>query len=231
MKICPKCRYLDHEDNGPNYECPMCGVIYSRVIDKINEEKIIYNEQLFEKKWARIKRNPEKALSAFWIWAGLMAVVAIVSGINIQKSIQKADIPADKNLNESHSDIKDKFQTKFEMRTTDIADCPFKVISNNAPNTIFLLLDQQTKEIKVLVYVNKDDEIELKVPAGDYDFQMIQGEIWLGEKEHFGFGTVYLDGQKTLTFTKTEKGTTGNVVKIKSIAGNMKTIRRSRINI
>lgn len=38
MKICPKCRFLDHELSGPNYECPMCGVIYSRVAEKKAEK-------------------------------------------------------------------------------------------------------------------------------------------------------------------------------------------------
>lgn len=231
MKICPKCRYLDHEESGPNYECPMCGVIYSRAIDKINEEKIKYNEQQFEKTWAKIKKTPEKAFSTFWIWAGLMAIVAIVSGINIQNNIKNANFPIEKSINNAKSNIRENFQTKFEMRTKEIGDCPFKIISNDAPNTIFILLDHTTREKKAIIYVKKDDEIELKVPTGDYGFQMIQGEIWLGEKEHFGLGTVYLDGQRLITFAKNEKGATGNIVKLKAIDGNLKTTRTARINL
>ncbi len=231
MKICPKCRYLDHEENGPNYECPMCGVIYSKVIDDINREKIARNERNSDKTWNKINRAPEKAFSAFWIWAGLMAVVAIISGINIRKNVQNTDFPIEKKINNFKSDTKEYFQTKFEMRTKDIPECSFKIISNDAPNTVFILLDQNKIEKKVLIYVKRDDEIELQVPPGDYSFQMIQGENWLGEKEHFGLGTVYLDGQKIITFKKTDKGTTGNIVKLKAIDGNLKTTRSARINL
>lgn len=209
----------------------MCGVIYSRAIDKINEEKIKYNEQQFEKTWAKIKKAPEKAFSTFWIWAGLMAIVAIVSGINIQKNIQHANIPNEKPINNFKTNIIENFQTKFEMRTKEIAECSFKIISNDAPNTVFILLDQSTRQKKVIVYVKRGDEIELKVPTGNYDFQMIQGENWLGEKEHFGIGTVYLEGKKIITFLKTERGASGNIVKLKAVNGNLKTEQTTRINL
>lgn len=229
MKICPKCRYLDHEESGPNYECPMCGVIYSRAIDKINEEKIKYNEQQFEKTWAKIKKAPEKAFSTFWIWAGLTAIVAIISGINIQKNMQYIKIPTGREVDKTINFKNENFQTKFEMRTKEVGECSFKIISNDAPNTIFILLDHATREKIVLVYVKRGDEIELKVPPGDYSFQMIQGEIWLGEKEHFGLNTTYLDGQKIITFEKNERGASGNIVKLKTIDGNLKTKQTERI--
>lgn len=231
MKICPKCRYLDHEENGPNYECPKCGVIYSKVFDDINREKIARNERNFDKTWNKIKRSPEKAFSTFWIWAGLMAVVAVISGINIQKNVQNTDFTTGRAVNNSKFNKADNFQTKFEMRTKDTPECSFKIISNDAPNTVFILLDQEKIYKKVLIYVKRGDEVELKVPPGDYSFQMIQGEIWLGEKEHFGLGTAYLDGQQIITFEKTDKGTTGNIVKLKAIDGNLKTTRSARINL
>lgn len=124
-----------------------------------------------------------------------MDVVAIISAINIQKNMQNSDFTIGKAVNNSKFDKANNFQTKFEMRTKDIQECSFKIISNDAPNTVFILLDQAKIEKKVLIYVKRGDEIELKVPPGDYSFQMIQGEIWLGEKEHFGLGTAYLDGQ------------------------------------
>jgi hypothetical protein len=231
MKICPKCRYLDHEENGPNFECPKCGVIYSKVFDDINREKIAQNERNFDKTWNKIKRSPEKAFSTFWIWAGLMAVVAVISGINIQKNVQNSDFTTGNAVKNSKFNKADNFQTKFEMRTKDIPECSFQIISNDAPNTVFILLDQAKIDKKVLIYVKRGDEIELKVPPGDYSFQMIQGEIWLGEKEHFGLGTAYLDGQQIITFKKTDKGTTRNIVKLKAIDGNLKTTRSARINL
>jgi hypothetical protein len=235
MKICPKCRYLDHEENGPNYECPKCGVIYSKVIDDINREKIARNERNFDKTWNKIKRAPKTAFSTFWIWAGLMAVVAIISGINIQRNVAPVDhvrpeFPTTNTPATPKSNISN-FHTKYEMRTKEAGECSFKIISNDAPNTVFILLDEESREKKVIVYVKKGDDIELKVPPGDYSFQMIQGEIWLSEKEHFGLGSVYLDGHKTLTFTKTEKGIKGNIIKLKVIDGNMKTTRTSRITL
>lgn len=231
MKICPKCRYLDLEGNGPSYECPMCGVIYSRVIDKINEEKIKYNEQQFDKKWARIKKKPEKQFSTFWIWAGLMAIVAIISGINIQKNIQNTNLPTEKTIIHPKTSIKDNFQTKFEIRTKKIGEFPFKVISNDAPNTVFILTNNITKEKVALLYVKRNDELEIKVPAGIYGYQMIQGENWLGDKEHFGLRTAYLEGDRTFTFEKTKEGTQGHYVKLKAINGNMHPKPTTRINL
>ncbi|KAF5053147.1 hypothetical protein DSECCO2_401470 [anaerobic digester metagenome] len=231
MKICPKCRYLDHEENGPNYECPMCGVIYSRVIDKINEEKIKYNEQQFEKKWNKFKKAPEKAFSTFWIWAGIMAVVAVISGINIQNNARHTDIVNTKPNNNPQRTLKDTFQTKFEMRTKGTAECPFKVISNDAPHTVFILLDARTKEKIALLYVKRNDELEIKVPSGTYSYQMIQGENWLGDHEHFGLSTAYLEGDKTFTFDKTAKGTEGHVIKLKAVNGNMHPRPTERISL
>ncbi len=235
MKICPKCRYLDHEENGPNYECPMCGVIYSKVFDDINREKIAQNERNFDKTWNKIKRAPEKAFSTFWIWAGLMAVVAIISGINIQRNATIVDhvrpaSPVMSAPSTPKSNISN-FQTKYEMRTKEPAECPFKLISNDAPNTIFILLDSNTKEKIALLYIKKNDELEIKVPIGTYSYQMIQGENWLGDQEHFGFSTVYLEGDRTVTFSKTAKGAEGHVVKLKTLDGNMRPRPTGRISL
>lgn len=231
MKICPKCRYLDHEENGPNYECPMCGVIYSRVIDKINEEKIRYNEQQFEKKWNKFKKAPEKAFSTFWIWAGIMAVVAVISGINIQNSTRQTDIFNTKQNNNPQKKLKETFQTKFEMRTKETAECPLKVISNDAPHTVFILLDARTKEKVALLYVKRNDELEIKVPNGTYSYQMIQGENWLGDQEHFGLSTAYLEGDKTFNFNKTAREAEGHVITLKAVNGNMHPRPTARISL
>jgi hypothetical protein len=231
MKICPKCRYLDHEENGPSYECPMCGVIYSRAYDKINEEKIRYNEQKFERTWSKIKKAPDKAFSTFWVWAGIIAVVTTISAINMQKDFKQTDLFKQVSKDKTQSPLRDNFQTKFEMRTKEEGICSFKVISNDAPNTVFILLDNVTKDKKALLYVKKGDELEIKVPIGTYSYQMIQGEDWLGDKEHFGLRTAYLEGDKSFTFEQTEKGTTGHVVKLKVIAGNMHPRPTGRINL
>lgn len=235
MKICPKCRYLDHEENGPNYDCPKCGVIYSKVFDDINREKIAQNESNFNKTWNKIKRAPDNAFSTFWIWAGLMAVVAIIFGINIQRNVSIVDhvrptFPKTSAPSTPSSNISN-FQTKYEMRTKEPAECPFKVISNDAPHTVFILLDSKTKGKIALLYVKKNDELEIKVPIGSYSYQMIQGENWLGDIELFGLRTAYLEGDRNFTFSKTAKGAEGHVVKLKAIDGNMHPRPTGRINL
>ena len=60
---------------------------------------------------------------------------------------------------------------------------------------------------------------------------MIQGEVWLGEKEHFGLGTVYFDGDRTLVFEQNERGTSGQIVKLNTMNGNMKPVRTARIDL
>lgn len=235
MKICPKCRYLDHEENGPNYECPMCGVIYSKVIDDINREKIARNERYFDKTWNKIKRAPEKAFSTFWIWAGLMAVVAIISGINIQRNVATVDhskpaFPTTSPLLTPKSNISN-FQTKYEIRTEEKGRCGFKVIANGSNNVIFILLDKATGKKVALLYVKAGDELEIQIPAGAYGYQMIQGVIWLGENEHFGAGTTYLEGIETFVMKDDESGFTNQVVTLKSVNGNLHPTRTKKISL
>ena len=60
---------------------------------------------------------------------------------------------------------------------------------------------------------------------------MIQGEVWLGEKEHFGLGTVYFDGDRTFLFEQNERETSGHIVKLNTLNGNMKPVRTARIDL
>lgn len=231
MKICPKCRYLDHEENGPNYECPMCGVIYSQVHKKINEEKIKYNEKTFEKKWAKFKQKPTRSYQTPLIWMAMIASISIITTINLRKDFMKTDLFKEMNSNKEQKIADDNFRTKFEMRTKNQGICDFKIISNDAPNTVFILIDNITNEKIALLYVKKNDEIEIQVPPGSYKYQMIQGKEWLGEKEHFGLRTAYLEGDRTLDFEHSHKGKTGHVVTLKAINGNMKPIPTGRISL
>jgi hypothetical protein len=232
MKICPKCRYLDHEENGPNYECPKCGVIYSRAFEAINEEKIKQNEMHFAHTWAKAGSNTQKNAGTFWVW---VAVFITIITFNVIRNIRTSGInhptqavPVAKTP--VHS-ARENFLTKYEMRTQEKGTCSFKLTSNNAPNTIFILTNRITGQKTALLYVKRGDELEIQVPPGEYGYQMIQGEVWLGEKEHFGLGTVYFDGDRTLVFEQNERGTSGHIVKLNTMNGNMKPVRTARIDL
>jgi hypothetical protein len=232
MKICPKCRYLDHEENGPNYECPKCGVIYSRAFEAINEEKIRQNEKHFSRTWAKAGSSTQKKIGTFWVWAAvfitLIAFQAIrnikITGVNHPV----APVPAAKT---PAPPARENFQTKYEMRTQEKGTCSFKLISNDAPNTIFILTNRATGQKAALLYVKRGDELEVNVPPGEYGYQMIQGEVWLGEKEHFGLGTVYYDGDRTFLFEQDERGTSGHIIRLNTLDGNMKPVRTARIDL
>lgn len=102
MKICPKCRFLDHEKNGPSYDCPMCGVIYSRIGDRAYEYKDKESKLRFEKipienlrpswTWEEIKNGPKKRSWNFWLWVVLIIAAMLVTAINIQRSIGSESI-------------------------------------------------------------------------------------------------------------------------------------------
>ncbi len=241
MKICPKCRYLDHEENGPNYECPKCGVIYSRALDAINEEKRRKNEINYEKSarsakaktstyhqpwtWEGIKSG-SKSRQTFWVWAGIISI--ILTSISLRDRALKNDsfIP----LITSTAPPQD-FLTKYEMRTQEPGSCPIKILSNGAPNTIFILLDSTTRDKKALFFLRSGDEIETQVPPGNYAYQMIQGNVWLGEDELFGPTTAYLDGDKTFDFRSGTTGTQGNTITLRTVNGNMHPTRTGKINL
>lgn len=117
------------------------------------------------------------------------------------------------------------------MRTQEKGTCSFKLISNDAPNTIFILTNRATGQKAALLYVKRGDELEVNVPPGEYGYQMIQGEVWLGEKEHFGLGTVYYDGDRTFLFEQDERGTSGHIIRLNTLDGNMKPVRTARIDL
>ena len=232
MKICPKCRYLDHEENGPNYECPKCGVIYSRAHEAINEEKIKQNEKRFTQTWAKTGATTRKNTGTFWVWA---AVFITVIAFNAIRHINSPEIkPPTRSIPVAKPPVppaRENFLTKYEMRTQEKGTCSFKLISNDAPNTIFILTNRTTGQKTALLYVKRGDELEILVPPGEYGYQMIQGEVWLGDKEHFGLGTVYFDGDRTFVFAQNERETSGHIVKLNTLNGNMKPVRTARINL
>lgn len=140
MKICPKCCYLDYEENGPNCECPKCGVIYSRAFEAINEEKIKQNEKRFAKKWAKAGASTRKNTGTFWVWA---AIFITIIAFNAIRNIRSSGInPPTRTFPATKASVppaRENFLTKYEMRTQEKGTCSFKVISNDAQNTIFIL--------------------------------------------------------------------------------------------
>jgi len=232
MKICPKCRYLDHEENGPNYECPKCGVIYSRAYEAINEEKIKQNEKRFAHTWAKARAGTRKKTGAFWVWAAVfMSIIAFNAIRNINSSGTNRPTPTVPSTKAPAPPARENFLTKYEMRTQEKGTCSFKVISNDAPNTIFILTNRINGQKTALLYVKRGDELEIQVPPGEYGYQMIQGDVWLGDKEHFGLRTMYFDGDRTFLFEQNERGTSGHFVKLNTLNGNLKPVRTARIDL
>lgn len=115
MKICPKCRYLDHEETGSSYECPKCGVIYSRVLESINQEKIRKNVESY----TIVKKKNGWSIDTvptFWVWAGIAAIVAVISGINIQRTLGNENyFPS---VPTSPQKTSERFVTKYEIDLT-----------------------------------------------------------------------------------------------------------------
>ena len=238
MKICPKCRYLDHEKDGPHYECPKCGVIYSKAQEVINEEKRRRNEQRYEAQkkatakhtqvwtWDSIKSGP-KSQQTFWVWAGLIAIVMTVTGLR-ERVLQTDEFAQVAAISKTPSQ---EFITKIDIRSKEPAKCPIKIISNGAPHTIFIFLDNATREKEALFFVRTGEEIEAKIPPGRYTYQMIQGKVWFGDQELFGAGTAYLEGDKIFDFFSNATGTSGNTIMLQKIDGNMHPRPTGKINI
>lgn len=60
---------------------------------------------------------------------------------------------------------------------------------------------------------------------------MIQGEVWLREKEHFGLGTVYFDGDRTFIFALHEREASGHIVKLTTLNGNIIPLKTACIDL
>ena len=93
------------------------------------------------------------------------------------------------------------------------------------------MLDKSIGKKVALLYVKAGDELEIQIQARIYGYQMIQGTIWLGENEHFGVGTKYLEGVETFTLEDNESGYTSQFVKLQAVDGNLHPTRTKRISL
>lgn len=131
MKICPKCNFLDHETSGPSYECPKCGVIYSKVIYDINKEKIKRNEEAF-KGWKKHSKSDNK--NTVLIWASLLVIISagfyVTKNSPVSMPIESAPQAPQKRIESQPQRI--NFPKKYEMRITQTGRCGFTVRNNGS---------------------------------------------------------------------------------------------------
>ncbi len=91
-------------------------------------------------------------------------------------------------------------------------------------NYFIKLVDVDTGNTAVTVFVQGGQNVNTKVPLGIYEFRYASGENWYGENDLFGPQTVYMKANDRLSFHMNGQQIVGHTVTlINRIDGNMHT--------
>jgi Zn-finger nucleic acid-binding protein len=198
--VCPKCRYKRGEaDQGlSEHECPKCGVVYEKALEKINELKRLDNIAAYEK-MIESKRNRS------FLYA-LGCVLALLGTLFFYLS-KDQEIPSGAATWMDMESVslfvrpEEPFPvTKYSVYTSEACPARFTIISTDELNRIILLYDQASGNIIYRAYLNAGETIDSMVPIGKYIYRVIAGHKWLDGERHFGLKTMYHEGINALNF-------------------------------
>lgn len=101
---------------------------------------------------------------------------------------------------------------------------PFKIKSDNN-NYYIKLVDKNTKETAVTIFLHGGNQADILVPLGNYEFRTASGSSWYGEEKLFGSFTSFSKTDRDLDFFINDNNEIiGHSVElIKQKDGNMKS--------
>lgn len=126
------------------------------------------------------------------------------------------------DVNLTKLDLPENGSTKYFSNSDAIA--PFKIETDTGRNYFIKLVDVNTNNTVVTVFVHENSVVEIKVPLGTYELRYATGIDWFGDEHLFGYSTSYYKADKLLEFYIKDYMTMGHNIKlIKQIDGNMPT--------
>lgn len=130
--------------------------------------------------------------------------------VNTISKVEKLDLPPNGEIN---------------YFTLDEPIAPLKIKSDKNTNYFIKLVEKNTKETAVTIFLHGGNQVETKVPLGLYEFRYASGNNWYGEERLFGTYTTYFKADKELEFFITDDNVImGHTLElIKQRDGNMQT--------
>lgn len=109
------------------------------------------------------------------------------------------------------------------------AVAPFSIMTESGRNYFAKLVDKNTGQVAMTIFVRGGQTVKTKVPLGSYEFRYASGTQWYGEEHLFGPGTNCQKAAKVLDFCRNGTTTMGHTVQlIKRVDGNLPTTPMNR---
>lgn len=117
--------------------------------------------------------------------------------------------------------------TRYYQKADAIA--PFSITTEPGQYCFAKLVDKNTGQVVMTVFVWGGQTAQTKVPLGSYEFRYASGTQWYGEEQLFGPGTSCQKAAKVFDFYQTGTGVMGHTVRlIKQVDGNLPTTPMNR---
>lgn len=212
-------------------ECPNCGQK-----NRINDESI--KEAKCAKCWKIIYKNPkeiekEKKESnttnySWFFW--LVAIIVFIIIINNQdNSSSKENIKSESKFTQPEEILPDTGEIQTLVPTQRIA--PLKINTSYGSNYVVKLKDYYTKEPVMTIFVRGGNEIETKVPLGNFEITYASGDKWYGYDNLFGAETEYSKADEIFSFRDTGYQINGYTITLYRVSnGNLRTTNINKSN-
>lgn len=229
--ICPVCK----THNKPTARnCAKCG---TWLLDEYWKASKANDGQFFHKLPSRHERvssdspqNKPFSQSKWPIWLLLAFAFFLFFGkmlpsndtTNHPDSVLPAMNSGQDNQNLQLVDLPPNGDTCYYKNAETIA--PFNIETEPGTNYFIKLVDADTGNTAVTVFVQGGQSVSTKVPLGIYEFRYASGENWYGENNLFGPQTVYMKANDRFSFHRNGQEIVGHTVTlINQIDGNMHT--------
>lgn len=179
-------------------------------------------------------RNKETVLSML----EQLGVLSSTVGQYIESTLPKRPPEQEKSLTEESPPQKDPPPTKklppavkqrpgvVWNKTLLLPQAPFKVETDYGTDYYIKLVDAETNDDAMAIYVVGGQDLEVLVPLGYYKMRYAYGKTWRGEQHLFGPGnlTTVEEALENFDFSAALRGLQGYTVKlIPQIGGNLPT--------
>ncbi len=110
------------------------------------------------------------------------------------------------------------------VRTNRPRVAPFEVVTRAGDDYYIKLVDAYSDNDVVGMFVRGGETLEVLVPLGSYRMRYAYGDVWRGERQHFGPGemTQFSEVDETLRFVETTYAYEGHTIElIRQLDGNL----------
>ena len=211
-------------------ECTNCGQK-----NRINDENI--KEAKCAKCWKIIYKNPKeiekekkKSNTTNYSWFFWLATIIVFIIINNQDSSSiKENTKSESKFTQPEQTPPYTGEIQTFIPTQRIA--PLKINTSYGSNYVVKLKDYYTKEPVMTIFVRGGNQIETKVPLGNFEITYASGDKWYGYNHLFGEKTEYSKADEIFSFRDTGYQINGYTITLYRVSnGNLSTTSINKSN-